>query len=184
MKHWTQNLHVIVIALVAFMAGSLVPRAANPSALDEALVPVVDTVILSASDFRDHVVSIEAVRAGVPVAMALAVSHAENWSGRLDARSVAGAVGIMQVMPYERNGTTPLWINAWPTTCYGDRPLDDAWRNACVGSRILRRYFTESNQDWDLTLRKYNGAEFHQVSGDRYIAAVRNRLTDHSILMQ
>jgi hypothetical protein len=146
------------------------------------LIVTVDTVVLSTTEFRDYVVSFEAQRAGVPVEMALAVSHAENGSGLVDARSYAGAIGIMQVMPYKRDGVTPLWLHAWRDDCYGTTngmltQLEDPWRNACIGNRILLTYFRLCNDDWDCALRKYNGAERFKEAGDLYIASVLSRLS-------
>lgn len=114
---------------------------------------------------RDH---------GVDPVLALQVSLVENWGGDPRAVSHAGAVGIMQVMPFwvkhpyaerciDRSG--PPW--AWPLR--GD--LTDPRFNACLGVRILRHYI---DGVIPYALHRYNGA-ISPGKGEQYVALVDAR---------
>lgn len=127
---------------------------------------------------RDSIVASEARRWGIPVRLALAVTRVENWSGDSTAVSSAGAVGIMQVMPFwkpllgnnciERTG--PPW--SWPIE--EQRSLVDMQLNACIGVQVLRDYYLRHG-NWNDALRAYNGA-LTSRKGDVYVSQVVERL--------
>lgn len=102
------------------------------------------------SQERDSIVRAEALRAGVPPGLAVAVSHVEDTSGDSLALSSRGAVGIMQVLP-------TYWLDAFKDECYGGRSLFDRARNACVGVRILALYHTRY-RTWTNTFCHYHGS--------------------------
>lgn len=113
------------------------------------------------SQVRDGLVREAAARYGVPVNLAIAVSHVENWSGKPDARSSAGAIGIMQVMPGMHGSSA--------------EQLVDPTHNADVGMRVLKHYFDRFG-NWDAALRAYNGASNKKAAGDRYLALVKAKM--------
>lgn len=122
---------------------------------------------------RDSIVAQEARRAGVPSALALAVSHVENSTGDSTAVSKTGAVGLMQVLP-------KFWQHAFEEEC-GCGSLLNRKRNACVGVRVLGLHlsrFKSVNQ----ALRAYNGSLQLHESGDQYVSAVLQRLTFFRVL--
>lgn len=122
----------------------------------------------SLSEQRDSIVRLAAVRAGVKPELAIAVSHVENWTGDSTVVSSAGAIGLMQVMP--------RWRHSFEDEC-GCGPLENRWRNACVGAFILREAL-DSQPDVDRALRTYHGSNkprLHLI-GDRYAAAVLQEL--------
>lgn len=124
---------------------------AGQAALDKILPP-------SQSDLRDRLVAEAARRHAVPVDLAIAVSHVENWRGLPQARSSAGAVGLMQVMP-DIHGSTA-------------RELEDPGHNVELGVKILRMYYDRYGS-WEKALRAYNGSLKLPRAGDRYVAQVR-----------
>src|SRR5574341_779469 len=121
----------------------------------QALAPQASPLPPTPSELRDRVVLAAAQRHGVPPTLALAVSHVENWRGLPRARSKAGAVGIMQVMPN---------IHGPSAT-----ELEDPEVNAETALRLLRRLY-DRHGDWDKALRAYNGALKLPKAGDRYVA--------------
>jgi len=104
---------------------------------------------LGPSEERDSIVAQEARRAGMPVALAISISHVENWSGDSTARHPSsGATGLMQVMPR-------YWNDSFPVQC-GTAPLTNRRRNACVGVQIALRYYRDLG-NWEDALRAYVG---------------------------
>lgn len=100
----------------------------------------------SSRDSVRELVVAEALQLGVPVALALAVAHAEsNFNPR--AESHKGARGVMQVMPATAIGE------------YGIHPdqLWDARINVRLGIHFLRRLLTRYRGHVDLALSYYNG---------------------------
>lgn len=130
------------------------------------------------SQERDSIVARAARQAGMPEALAIAVSHVENWGGDSTARHpISGATGLMQVMPR-------LWADSFRTEC-GTDSLVGRWRNACVGTHVAARYFAECG-NWDCALRRYAGAwctptdswercHKKQQAGDAYVLDVVRR---------
>ncbi len=160
---------VIAIAVLVVTACGVNP---HPGIAQAVPAPVLVAQPLRAKqpdkhELRVFVVREEAKRAGVPVAMALAVSYTENWGGDSLAVSKAGAVGIMQVMPN-------VWGQSFAKEC-GDDPLTALRRNACVGVRILK-YYHERHENWNQALRAYNGSLRMSKAGDDYVAKVMERL--------
>lgn len=103
---------------------------------------------LTISARRDSIVAAQARKWGVPPALAVHVSHVEDWSGDSTATSPAGAVGIMQVQPR-------LWAHTFDADC-GPAPLVNMEKNACVGVHVLTWYYQQTNE-WATALRSYNG---------------------------
>lgn len=98
---------------------------------------------------RDSIVSYQAQRFGMDPALAIAVSHVENWGG--DSMAVhpkSGAIGLMQVMPF--------WADSFTTEC-GTENLFNRQSNACRGVMIGMMYFKDCG-DWDCALTYYLGA--------------------------
>ncbi|CAJ0693985.1 Membrane-bound lytic murein transglycosylase C [Ralstonia mannitolilytica] len=91
----------------------------------------------------------EAARAeGVDERLLMAVAHTESRFNPL-AKSPAGAIGLMQLMPatarqYDRNGTANLW---------------DASTNARIGARHLRYLLDLYGGNLALTAAAYNAGE-------------------------
>lgn len=87
----------------------------------------------------------EANRAGLSPRLLLAVLLVENPALDPQARSAAGAVGLMQVMPMHRGG----WAG-----CPDDLEGIDA--NICYGARIFAYYYHKEG-DLERALLDYNG---------------------------
>lgn len=123
---------------------------------------------LTPSQQRDSIVAKEARRAGTPVALAIAVSHTENWTGDSAAVSSAGAIGIMQVMP--------LWQHSFEADC-GCASLFNRRANACRGTRVLKLYL-DSLPTVNLALRSYHGSNKPRLhlAGDGYVGTVLQRI--------
>jgi soluble lytic murein transglycosylase-like protein len=137
---------------------------------------------------RDSVVAHAAAEWGIPIPIALAVTWVENCTDRKcegydsTAVSSAGAVGIMQVMPfwgpggeYDLSGqctkqSDPPW--SWLVT---PRNLVDMEINACIGMIVLKQY-KEMYGDWNSALRAYNGALYKKEAGDNYVSKIVERL--------
>lgn len=138
---------------------------------------------------RDSVVAQAAVEWRIPIPIALAVTWVENCTDYKcegydsTAVSSAGAVGIMQIMPfwgpggrYDLSGqcidrTGPPW--SWPLR--DPRDLVDMRLNACLGMLKLRQYKAQ-HKDWNSALRAYNGALHLKEAGDNYVAKIVERL--------
>jgi N-acetylmuramoyl-L-alanine amidase len=89
----------------------------------------------------------EASRFGVPVALALAVAWQESgW--RQNVVSSAGAVGIMQLMP-----GTAVWVGE---AMLGEHvQINDARHNVRAGVRLLAHYVARYSGDRDFILSAY-----------------------------
>ena len=123
---------------------------------------------LSAEMVRTSAAIIEARRAGIPPDLAVAVSRWEVRNADSLARGRDGEIGYFQVTPR-------YWANEFPE-CYPDRPLYNPERNACIGTRALRRSF-EQTGNWPDALRKYNGSLRLPEAGRKYVKGVeRQRL--------
>lgn len=103
---------------------------------------------LSRSVERDSIVAQAARDVGVPPALAVAVSHVENWTGDSLAISPRGAVGLMQVLPR-------FWAHTFDLDC-GAAPLLARAKNACVGVHVLAYEFQRFGT-WGPALRAYGG---------------------------
>lgn len=119
------------------------------------------------SEQRDSIVAFQARRWGMPVDLALAISHTENWRGDSLARSHVGAVGLMQVLP-------KVWSNSFLLEC-GFEDLTNRRRNACVGVMVAMGYFYQRG-NWTDALRDYVGANCLP----RYTIARCARLQEHA----
>ncbi len=137
---------VLPIIVGALLLGTIVWGTAQPYAVQ------LPTPVLfgGPSEERDSIVAFEARQAGMDPALAIAISHVENWSG--DSAAVhprSGAIGLMQIMPF--------WADSFQVECYGPSALTNRRRNACIGSRIAMRYFRECG-NWNCALVWYVGA--------------------------
>lgn len=128
---------------------------------------------------RDSIVAQAARLAGMPVPLAIAISHTENWGGDSTSRHpVSGCLGLMQVCP-------GIWADSFHTECGADT-LIARWRNACVGAFVAMGYFRACG-NWDCALIKYVGAECNardtwlrcqkkKATGDQYVRDVMERI--------
>ena len=124
---------MITVLMAALLMGWASPGAARGSSVDERLR--VKRLVIT-----------EARRMRFPVALALAVAHAESgFNAR--ARSHKGARGVMQIMPATSTGE------------YGIHP-DLLWRpalNIRMGIHFLKRLIRLYGGRTDLALSYYNG---------------------------
>jgi len=127
----------------------------------------------SAEQLRTRLVLAEARRQGVPPDLALAVSRVENWGAVPTARSSAGALGLMQVMPF--------WTDFLPlvSLCGGDSLITPEV-NVCFGVGILRIYYTRYGT-WPQALRAYNGSLRLPRAGARYVRLVNKSLNEGEV---
>lgn len=102
----------------------------------------------------------EASRVNLPPEMVLAVIDIESAFDAY-AVSVAGAQGLMQVMPF--------WLDEIGRP--GDR-LIEIGTNLRMGCTILKYYYDMENGDWTRALARYNGS----VGSRKYPEKVLNRL--------
>ena len=102
----------------------------------------------------------EASRANLPPEMVLAVIDIESAFDAY-AVSVAGAQGLMQVMPF--------WLDEIGQP--GDR-LIEIGTNLRMGCTILNYYFDMESGDWTRALARYNGS----LGSRKYPEKVLNRL--------
>lgn len=123
----------------------------SPTSPLQVAKPLVVTDTLSDSESRDRLVIQYSNQYGLDTALVLDVSHAENWTGNRRAVSPAGAIGLMQVMPF--------WLGTYPE-CGTD--LYDGPTNVCYGVKILRQYLIECGRNTYCATNKYNGA--HRVA--------------------
>lgn len=147
------------LSMVLFMMAGWVSLRQSPKSVSDPTPPPA----LTLSEERDAIVKLEASLAGVPVALALAVSHVENTSGDSMAVSSAGAVGIMQVTP-------KLWQHAFESEC-GCGSLFRRQHNACVGVHVLKLQ-RQRHGSWEAALRAYHGSLQMPTVGRQYVAAV------------
>ncbi len=101
--------------------------------------------LFNLSDQRDTLVVREARRQGVPVWLALSISHAENWGG--DSVAVnphSGAIGLMQIHP----------VNFGRFPECGEN-ITNRYTNICYGLTILRNCLAPIFEE---TLSCYGGA--------------------------
>jgi hypothetical protein len=118
----------------AFMAGILHSAAASVSPRD-------------ARNYAYYAVT-EAHRWGIPPSLVLGVMLQENARFIPDARSVVGAVGLMQVLPR-------LWVPNLGAR-YGT-DLTDPQTNIRYGVHILAHFARLYRGDWEQTLAAYSG---------------------------
>jgi hypothetical protein len=185
---WELGIGALIGIVLSLLIAATGPLRQAPADGTRVVLPPPITATLS--EQRDSIVAVEARRAGVPVLLALAVSHVENWTGDSMAVSVAGrrdtvtvrraiagdqraidtlgAVGLMQVLPRK-------WWHAFEDDC-GCGSLFDRRRNACKGVRVLQFYLAQQ-PDVDRALRSYHGSLHHHAQGDGYAAAVLERMT-------
>ncbi|MDR5902748.1 lytic transglycosylase domain-containing protein [Halomonas icarae] len=88
----------------------------------------------------------EATLAGLPPELVLALIQVES-AFRIEAVSSAGAVGLMQIMPF--------WIRELGLPA---DDLKDPWRNLRYGCTILAHYLAVENGDLTDALARYNGS--------------------------
>ncbi len=103
----------------------------------------------------------EAIRAGIPPELVLAVIHVESAFEHF-AVSSAGARGLMQVMPF--------WLNEIGRP---DDDLFDIQTNLRFGCTILKHYLDRESGDQTKALARYNGS----VGKAKYPQKVFNALT-------
>jgi len=171
MTRWTDYLIGAVVGLLISAGTIAAARAVAPSS-----APVTFT---GPSMERDSIVGRAAAVAGMPPALAIAISHVENWGGdSASVHPVSGATGLMQVLP-------KLWADSFVVEC-GPGRIVERWRNACIGTHVAMRYFVESG-NWNVAMRRYAGAmctptdswercHRKEAAGDKYVQDVVSRL--------
>ena len=105
----------------------------------------------------------EASRANLPPEMVLAVIDIESAFDAY-AVSVAGAQGLMQVMPF--------WLDEIGQS--GDR-LVNISTNLRMGCTILRYYYDMENGDWTRALARYNGSLGKRKYPEKVLERLRSR---------
>lgn len=100
----------------------------------------------------------EGLRANLDPSLLLAVMSVENPSLDLGALSPAGAVGLMQVMPFHAGG--------WG--CEGD-DLTDLDINVCHGAKILAHALERVDGDVPGALLRYNGCVVGTSTSDCHL---------------
>jgi len=155
---------VLLLAFVAFFTGG----STRPTAFAS---PIVVTDTLSSDARRDIAVREAAIRWGMDVDTALAISHTENWTGKPGAWSRTGCcVGIMQV-------NVRQWYGRFHTEC-GGSDLFDPRTNACYGVLIWRHHLRECGGDGDCALRAYVGQQDNRMVGDLYLQEIKRYLVE------
>lgn len=144
MRNSTKTLLVLTGLLVSLISSFVVISPPQPMLVAQ---PIRVTRTLTPSEVRDTLVIHFAHKYGVDTALGLDVSHAENWTGDPKAVSPAGAIGLMQVMPF--------WKGTFPE-CGTD--LFDGPTNVCYGMLILRNYLIECERNTFCATNRYNGA--------------------------
>ena len=109
----------------------------------------------------------EATRVELPPEMVLAVIDIESAFDAY-AVSVAGAQGLMQVMPF--------WLEEIGRP--GDR-LVDIETNLRMGCTILRYYYDMENGDWIRALGRYNGSLGKRKYPEKVLNRLRSRWFRH-----
>jgi soluble lytic murein transglycosylase-like protein len=128
---------------------SMEPRLAKYVPTHEARVEILDQVYCEAK--RDPSLQI-------PPDLVLALMEVESRFDRW-AVSPAGAVGLMQVMPF------------WPRELGVQNQLVKVAPNIRMGCEILRYYLRVEHRNWSLALARYNGS----VGRNTYPALVMQR---------
>ena len=128
---------------------SMEPRLAQFVPTHEARVEILDHVYCEAK--RDPTLQI-------PPDLVLALMEVESRFDRW-AVSPAGAVGLMQVMPF------------WPRELGVQNQLVKVAPNIRMGCEILRYYLRVEHRNWSLALARYNGSVGH----NKYPALVMQR---------
>jgi len=128
---------------------SMEPRLAQFVPTHEARVEILDHVYCEAK--RDPTLQI-------PPDLVLALMEVESRFDRW-AVSPAGAVGLMQVMPF------------WPRQLGVQNQLVKVAPNIRMGCEILRYYLRVEHRNWSLALARYNGS----VGRNKYPALVMQR---------
>jgi len=169
---WPRALLALVLAMAALLAAGL-SRAQEPP--DPALVALLKDAAQSLDSFEDHYagqvwltdmsarlsrqvrdpeerveiltrVHYEATRADLPPELVLAVIDVESNFDRF-AISVAGARGLMQIMPF--------WLEEIEVPNANLMHIDTNLRFGCT---ILKYYLDMENGDWKRALGRYNGS--------------------------
>jgi len=107
-------------------------------------------------------IHLEATRAELQPELVLALIQVESWFDSY-AISVAGAQGIMQVMPF--------WLNEVGRP---DDNLIDLKTNLRMGCTILRYYMDIEKNDLHKALARYNGSRGSRVYSNKVLKALRN----------
>ncbi len=128
---------------------SMEPRLAQFVPTHEARIEILDHVYCEAK--RDPTLQI-------PPDLVLALMEVESRFDRC-AVSSAGAVGLMQVMPF------------WPRELGVQNQLVKVAPNIRMGCEILRYYLRAEHRNWSLALARYNGS----VGRNKYPALVMQR---------
>lgn len=122
----------------------------------------------SPESLRTRLVLEEASRQGVSPKLMLAISRVENWGGDTLATSRAGALGLMQVMPF--------WANSVTLTAYcNGNELRNPRINVCFGTAIFRMYLSKYEGNISKALRAYNGSLHLPRAGARYVQLVNSQ---------
>lgn len=95
-----------------------------------------------------EVIVTEATKRGVPVPLVLGVMRVENNSFKSRAKSVVGAMGLMQIMP-------KVWLPSYGKKYGWD--LENDTTNIKMGISILAIYLKNNPGDWRTALLRYNG---------------------------
>ncbi|MEE8251314.1 MAG: transglycosylase SLT domain-containing protein [Gemmatimonadales bacterium] len=169
MQRWLRGLRsrithrlVVPLAFAAFFAGGSIRPMPFAS-------PIVVTDTLSSDAQRDTAVRQAAIRWGINVDTALAISHTENWRGIPGAWSRTGCcVGIMQV-------NVRHWYGRFHEEC-GNSDLFDIRTNACYGVLIWQHHLRECGGDGDCALRAYVGQRNNLTVGDFYLQEIQRYL--------
>lgn len=103
----------------------------------------------------------------VPLQLALAVGHGEG-SGNPNAKSYAGAVGLMQLMPRTARGLG-LRVDAGVDQRYDPR------LNIIGGVKLLAQLYAKQ-KDWDRVLAAYNSGNPDPSKRQKYIKYIRSFL--------
>lgn len=109
----------------------------------------------------DAFISEASAATGVPANLIKAVMRYES-NGDPDSVSVAGATGLMQVMP-------GIWNGAWGLSVYDPR------QNVLLGANILKDGFDRYG-DWDTALNAYLGfgpSDAYGTTGPQYVSGVK-----------
>jgi len=99
-----------------------------------------------AAEVAEHIVT-QSKKYNVDPALITAIVTVENPKLRTDARSSAGARGVMQVMPF--------WGPKFRAQCGSNMAQDET--NVCLGITVLKLNIAEHKQSLEHALRAYNG---------------------------